>query len=163
MRSKISGRTIKGTLAMGCARGLLATLPRLRRLLVEFFPSGKGEQTLTPPQYFTLGCLYAEDCLPSHLSHRLKVSMPTVTSVVDGLVTRGLVKRSSEPDDRRRVKLHLTSAGRHLYQKHRKAVEQRLAHALSQLTVEQQQRLLLALTDLERVLETPYLEEEPSA
>lgn len=155
MRSKVTAPTTEEPLALGCARSLLTTLPRLRRLLLEFFPSGEGHQALTLPQYFTLGRLYAGECLPSHLSRRLMVSMPTITSVVDGLVSRGLVERASEPSDRRRVKLNLTTTGRHLYEEYRKTVEHRLSHALSRLTGEQQRRLILALSDLEQVLDTP--------
>jgi DNA-binding MarR family transcriptional regulator len=83
------------------------------------------------------------------------VSMPTITSVVDGLVARGLVEREPEPSDRRRVRLNLTPAGRRLYEDYRKTVEHRLSQVLSRLTEEQQRRLLLALNDLEQVLDTP--------
>jgi len=44
----------------------------------------------------------------SALAGRLAVSPPSVTAVVDGLVTRGLVERQADADDRRRLTLLLT-------------------------------------------------------
>ncbi len=80
--------------------------------------------------------------------------MPTVTSVVDGLVARGLVERGPEASDRPRVKFDLTPAGHRLYGYYRKTVERRLSQALAWLTEEQQRRLLLSLNDPEGVLDT---------
>ncbi|MEK7848888.1 MAG: MarR family transcriptional regulator [Chloroflexota bacterium] len=152
--------TAPESLALDCAQALLATLPRLRRLLIEFLPSGQGQRPLTPPQFFALRCLYAGECLPSHLSLRLKVSRPTVTSVVDGLVARGLVERMAEPGDRRRVKLSLTPEGRRLYEECWHALEEHLSHRLSRLTGARQRRLLLALHDLDQALHEPQSDEE---
>ena len=53
------------------------------------------------------------------------------------------------------MKLNLTPAGHHLYEEYRKTVEHRLSHTFSRLTEKQQRRLLLALNDLEQVLDTP--------
>lgn len=60
------------------------------------------------------------------LARKLAVSAPSVTAVVDGLVQRGLVVRSQSEQDRRRVSLALTDAGRTLVEAAEAAVRARL-------------------------------------
>ena len=143
-----------------CARELMGTLPRLRRILLEFFPGAEGQHVLTLPQFFVLSCLHSGESLPSHLSRRLKVSKATATAVVDGLVRRGLVERGDSADDRRQVVLQLTAAGNGLYRAHREVIEGRLCVALAHLETGEQRRLVLALRDLQRVLEIEHMEKE---
>jgi long-chain acyl-CoA synthetase len=66
---------------------------------------------LTLPQYRVLGILAEGSSAASGLAERLAVRRPSITAVVDGLVTRGLVDRRQEDADRRRVALRLTDAG----------------------------------------------------
>lgn len=49
---------------------------------------------------------------PGQLVHETLVTSGTMTNRVDRLVTRGLVERSPDPEDRRGVQVRLTSAGR---------------------------------------------------
>jgi len=60
------------------------------------------------------------------LAKKLAVSRPSVTGVVDGLVARGLVRRDHTEDDRRRIDVGLTDAGRELLAAADSAVEQRM-------------------------------------
>ncbi len=81
---------------------------------------------LTLPQYRMLAIL-GDGCEPSSkLAEKLAVSRPSVTGVVDGLVARGLVRRDHTPDDRRRIDVGLTDAGRLLLLAADAAVEQRM-------------------------------------
>src|SRR3954454_22327980 len=66
---------------------------------------------LSLPQYRVLALLGEGSSASSVLARRLAVSAPTVTSVVDGLVARGLVEREADPEDRRRLTLLLTRDG----------------------------------------------------
>lgn len=47
----------------------------------------------------------------SELSGILKVSSPTITQLINGLENKGFVQRSADPDDRRAVRIRLTSEG----------------------------------------------------
>ncbi len=69
---------------------------------------------LSLPQYRILGLLAEGSSASSALADHLTVSPPSITAVVDGLVSRGLVSRSTDLDDRRRVHLELTDPGRRL-------------------------------------------------
>jgi long-chain acyl-CoA synthetase len=71
-----------------------------------------SEVDLSLPQYRVLVFLSEVDsAMASALARRLDVSRPSVTTLVDGLVGRGLVERTPAPDDRRRVQHRLTDAG----------------------------------------------------
>lgn len=59
-----------------------------------------------------LGLLAGGDERASVLAHRMAVSRPTVTALVDSLFERGFVTREADPDDRRAVTVSLTPAGR---------------------------------------------------
>jgi len=47
----------------------------------------------------------------SELSDQLVIGGPTLTKMADRLVSENLVYRAPDPNDRRRVRLHLTEAG----------------------------------------------------
>lgn len=80
---------------------------------------------LTLSQYRVLGIL-GDGCEPaSALAEKLAVSRPSVTGVVDGLVARGLVRREQTVNDRRRIDVGLTDAGRLVLAAADAAVEQR--------------------------------------
>ena len=67
---------------------------------------------LSAAQYRVLAFLDEEDAaMASRLADRLRVSRPTVTALIDGLVAKGLVERRPATQDRRRVEHLLTPAG----------------------------------------------------
>src|SRR6516225_7732286 len=67
---------------------------------------------LSLPQYRVLIILKKGSTAASALASNLVVSPPSVTALVDGLVTRGFVERVSVVGDRRRVEHALTHKGR---------------------------------------------------
>jgi DNA-binding MarR family transcriptional regulator len=69
---------------------------------------------LTLSQYRALALLAEGREAASALAEKLAVSRPSVTGVIDGLVTRQLVTRHHDEGDRRRIGLALTSDGRRL-------------------------------------------------
>jgi DNA-binding MarR family transcriptional regulator len=81
---------------------------------------------LSLPQYRILALLAEGSSVSSSLASRLAVSPPSVTSVVDGLVGRGLVLRKHDPDDRRRLNLELTVVGHRLLMDADRSVHDRL-------------------------------------
>jgi long-chain acyl-CoA synthetase len=82
-------------------------LARLSRIV----ESAVGED-LSLPQYRLLAFLSQGDWAASKLADWLEVSRPSITSLVDGLVKRGLVERRPSTDDRRRIDHVLTPEGK---------------------------------------------------
>ena len=85
-----------------------------------------GEVDLSLPQYRVLAFLDEGEAAPSDLAGRLSVSRPSITALMDGLITRGLGERRPDTDDGRRVHHHLTDDGRDTLQRADQAVGERL-------------------------------------
>lgn len=85
------------------------------------------EADLSLPQYRLLLLLAEGSVAASALADHLAVTRPSVTTLVDGLVQRGLVERHPDGDDRRRVGHALTTDGRAALHRAEDAVERRLS------------------------------------
>jgi DNA-binding MarR family transcriptional regulator len=109
-----------------------------------------GECELTLAQYRVLALVAAGDERSSLLADRLAVAKPTITAVVDGLVERGLVERTSVQGDRRSIRLTLTKAGTQAL----RVIERTMAEVLDRIFGHARDRraLLLALGDLDDAL-----------
>jgi DNA-binding MarR family transcriptional regulator len=98
--------------ATECAMNLVKTgdmlVSRISSLLSQF--------DITPAGGLVLSMLAeAVEPLPqSSIRQRLLVSGPTVTGVLDSLERRGLVRRLSQPGDRRRRRVEITPTGSQL-------------------------------------------------
>ena len=66
---------------------------------------------ISDAQYRMLSLLSRGTISPSAAATLLSVSPPSVTSLIEGLLERGLVVRCPGTQDRRRVELSLTEAG----------------------------------------------------
>ena len=75
-------------------------------------PSAWSGLDLTMPQAKTLFYLADGPRRMSGISDRLGVGMPSATSMIDRLVSKGLVEREQDPSDRRVVVCSLTGDGR---------------------------------------------------
>jgi DNA-binding MarR family transcriptional regulator len=109
---------------------------------------------VTPQQLFVLAHLCHRPSQPSTLAREQHVGMSAMTGLVDGLVARGLVERGQDPHDRRAVQLAITDDGRALWGEAQAAVLDVARQFLLPLSPEERERLALALTDLERALES---------
>jgi DNA-binding MarR family transcriptional regulator len=83
-------------------------LRRIQRLTIH-------ESGLTPPQYQVLHHLREQDKLPlKDLASACNCTRATITGLVDGLESKGLVSRKPNPDDRRSLLAELTEEGHSL-------------------------------------------------
>lgn len=93
---------------------------------------------ITPQQFGLLGFLWQEDGLSqAELSARSQIDRTTMGGLIDRLEKEGLVKRLSDPDDRRAYRICLTDKG--------KSQEDELCA----IAVRTQSRFTAALTDVE--------------
>jgi long-chain acyl-CoA synthetase len=86
-----------------------------------------GDLDLTLPQYRVLGILAEGSAAASGLADRLAVRRPSITAIIDGLVTRGFVERTHEDNDRRRIALTLTDDGARIIAEADRSVDAYLA------------------------------------
>ena len=111
---------------------------RVAARLARQVEMGLSQVDLSLPQYRILMFLDEGTTVPSQLANHLAVSRPTITSVVDGLVARGLVERHHHHDDRRRIAHALTPAGRDLLEMADRNVDARLKEIAGHLDEEAQ-------------------------
>ncbi len=104
-----------------------------------------GDVDLSLPQYRLLVFLSRRAEVASDLAGRLAVSPPSVTTLVDGMVARGLVERAADPDDRRKVRHELTADGRRALAAADGALEDRLKSIAERLPPAQARRALEGL------------------
>ncbi len=98
------------------AHALINGVPRLARLMRRDLRRHSAG-LFTEPQFRVMAYLYREgaQCL-SDLAEYQGVSLPTMSKLIQGLSSRELVDRRRDPEDRRRVMLDLTGAGREAYE-----------------------------------------------
>src|SRR5678815_2783839 len=71
---------------------------------------------LTGAQFEVLRQLWEHDRLELRsLQHRLGITSPTLTGIVDGLVERGMVERQTSLEDARVKQLYLTPQGQSMH------------------------------------------------
>lgn len=100
---------------------------------------------------------------PSALADAERIQRPTATRIVNRLVERGLVSRTSDPDDGRSSRVEITREGRALLRRIRSRKNEYLAKRLRTLTPAEQETLAEAAALLERLLEEPTSAKRPPA
>ena len=90
---------------------------------------------------------------PSELAERERVQRPTATKLLAGLEARGLLVRTSDPQDGRSSLLALSAAGQALLAESRTRKDAYLARRLRALTPEERATLRRATEILESMLD----------
>jgi DNA-binding MarR family transcriptional regulator len=111
-----------------------------------------AELDLTLPQYRVLAILArgSEDGVA--LAKKLAVRPPTVTSVVDGLVTRGLVVRRADEIDRRKISHTVSAAGHELALRAQVAAAEGLQQVAGHVDLDSAKAAVAALGTWDRAL-----------
>lgn len=90
----------------------------------------------------------------SELATAEQVRLPTMSGIVRGLEEDGLVRRASDPSDRRTARIHATRRGRNLLLRGRARRVDNLEHRLRHLDDEELRTLADAAELIERALAT---------
>jgi len=106
---------------------------------------------VAPHQFSVLARLEEAPRTPKELAAFEKVSAPSMTRTVAGLVEGGLVARADDPADGRQVILSLTAEGRRTIRDIRRRRDQWFAARLEKLTDDERVILARATALLERV------------
>ncbi|HZB67978.1 MAG TPA: MarR family transcriptional regulator [Ornithinibacter sp.] len=106
---------------------------------------------VAPHQFSVLVRLEERPRTPKELARTEKVSAPSMTRTVAGLVAAGLVGRADDPTDGRSVILSLTPEGRRTIREIRRRRDQWFAARLEGLTDDERALLASATVLLERV------------
>ncbi|MFP4115568.1 MAG: MarR family winged helix-turn-helix transcriptional regulator [Spirochaetota bacterium] len=87
-------------------------LYRLSRLFVRLYQPGLDHLGLTYPQYLVMLVLWEHGSIDyKALGRKLELRTGTLTPIIEKLETRGLVRRTRDPEDSRKTAVVLTEAG----------------------------------------------------
>jgi DNA-binding MarR family transcriptional regulator len=131
------------------ADDLRIAISRIARQLRQATDDG-----LTSSQMSALSVIAARGAIKlSDLAALERVAAPTITKIVEALVTRGLVERRDDPTDRRACPVQLTNLGTKEMKRLRVERNRRLEHLLRQLDGDDQAALAAAIPALVRLSE----------
>jgi DNA-binding MarR family transcriptional regulator len=134
-----------------CAHEVLDSVPLVWRVIrAEFRKHGAKE--ISVPQYRILAFVFRnEGASLSEVGDYIGLTLPTMSELVDGLVTRGLISRRTDREDRRRMTLALTEAGRARHESARTETMAYLEGRLRQLSTSERATITLAMRMLRDV------------
>ena len=126
-------------------RSVLAALYRRIRQTKEL-----GE--LTGPESAAISRLAQQGSMTAaELAKLERISPQSMATTLQGLRAKGLVQRSADPDDGRRLILSLTTAGQDTIRDRRAVRTAQFTEALAALEPDERERLLAALPALTRL------------
>lgn len=132
-------------------RAALASRIRLSCMRISRRVRFESSSTIAPHQFSVLCRLSDQPHTPRELADIERVSAPTMTRTVAGLVEAGWVSRADDPDDGRQVILSLTQGGERLVHETRQAREGWVAQRMEGLTDDEIEVLRHAAVLLERI------------
>lgn len=126
------------SLELGCATLLMEVVPlTMRYIRTEM--RGHKMRGLSIPQFRTLVFLYRNrGASLSQVASEIGLTLPSASKIIDALVRRGLVIRTTSPNDRRYVSLKLSKLGSTTLKQARQGTEAHLAERIAELSAEQQ-------------------------
>jgi DNA-binding MarR family transcriptional regulator len=134
-----------------CAHEVLDVVPLAMRVIRKKLRE-HATQTLSLPQFRTLGFISRnEGASLSEVADHIGLTLPSMSALVDGLVTRHFVIRSTHQDDRRRMDLTLTERGETTLQSARKEAQEDLKKRFADLTEQERITLVRGMKIMRRV------------
>lgn len=141
---------------------IIRSLRRISRAIDKHSHRLAETWQLTGPQLLCIRRLaVGEDWTPSRLAAEIAVSQPTVTGIVTRLEKRGLLRRTRDDADRRRVWLELTPEGRALAERAPSPLQDQFATRLKALEPDEQRRIADVLAEVVEMMEAEELDASP--
>jgi DNA-binding MarR family transcriptional regulator len=131
----------------------MAAVPAVMRFIRSQM-RGHRQAELSVPQLRSLIFVHLnEDTSVSAMAEHLGLSLPAASRTVELLVNRGLMRRRSRLDDRRKVSLSLTRRGTVAFRAAFRATQTALAFQFKALSLDELAQLSGAMLILSRVFE----------
>jgi len=136
-----------------CAREVLETVPLVMRTVrVEMRCHRTAD--LSVPQFRTLNFLHRQaGASLSQVAEHIGLTLPSMSQLVDGLVERKLILRSTHATDRRRITLTLTARGQSVLEAAHGATQAALAEKLAALSAQDRTIVVQAMQALRPLFE----------
>jgi DNA-binding MarR family transcriptional regulator len=137
----------------GLEAWLIATIPPVMRHLLAHARRRPSWADMTYQQYNVLRIIDGEGQMAQgEIARRLLVSAPVITRQATALAEDGLVERRPDPEDRRSIRLALTTKGRKRVRAMRDELLTAATELLAPLPEQQRANLAVALEQLQVLL-----------
>lgn len=115
----------------------------LHRLIRVLRRETRNEELLSATERSTMGLLYRQEMAPSELAQQEKVTAQSISQVINHLCELNYIHKTPSGDDKRKVLLSLTPAGKASVEERRQEKQEWLARALHERTSAEEKELLL--------------------
>jgi DNA-binding MarR family transcriptional regulator len=115
---------------------------------------------LTGPQALLLKALHKGSISAGELASRLSLSQATVTDILNRLEQRGLIRRTRDTEDRRRVLVAATESGLTLLERSPPLLQERFAQRFNNLQEWEQTQLLASLQHVAAMMDAEDIDAE---
>ena len=127
---------------------VLLAMKTIRGEMSRHRPAG-----ISVPQFRVLGFIkHHPGASLSMVAEHIGLTLPSMSTAVDGLVKRGLVEREPSSEDRRRVSLTMTDEGREAFESATAAARSHMAEILTLLDPGERDKVAKAMQSLRAVL-----------
>jgi DNA-binding MarR family transcriptional regulator len=134
-----------------CASELLEVVPLMMRVIRSKVRANSSPE-LSMPQYRTLAFLGRnEGAMLGDVASFLTLTLSAASKLIDGLVNSDLVARESDPRDRRKIALKLTTSGETKFNSVRRAAADFLAERVAPLSPADRASITDAMRILHRI------------
>lgn len=134
-----------------CAHEVLDVVPVVMRVVRNKLRE-HGAQLLSVPQFRTLSFISRNNGASlSEVANHIGLTLPSMSTLVDGLVTRNFVIRRTHEDDRRRMDLTLTEHGEATLRSARKETQEYLKQRFAGLSESERGTVLKGMRILRQV------------
>lgn len=134
-----------------CAHEVLDVVPVVMRVVRNKLRE-HGAQLLSVPQFRTLSFISRNNGASlSEVANHIGLTLPSMSTLVDGLVTRNFVIRRTHEDDRRRMDLTLTEHGEATLRSARKETQEYLKQRFTGLSESERGTVLKGMRILRQV------------
>jgi DNA-binding MarR family transcriptional regulator len=134
------------------AARILTTFPLFMHKVFHDFQPGSGTLDLNRTHMKALMIIYIENNpYMTKVCYHMNMEKGSLTPVIDRLIQMNLVERRRNPEDRRKVNLHLTELGLSLVQANLHRAQRHIMEKLKHLPAEEIRRFKRALSDLHEI------------
>lgn len=141
---------------------ILVALRRVTRAVDQYSRQLAQNHGLTGPQAMIMKEIQREAGLTmGELARRVSLSQATVTDVAKRLEARGLLARSRDDSDRRRVTIRLTLAGKQLLEQPLPLLQESFVSRLGELHEWEQTQLLASLQRVAQMMDAEDIDASP--
>ncbi len=146
-----------------CGFRILSAIRRMIRAVDIHSRKLHNEFDITTPQMICIYELARNDGITlSQLSKLVNIGTSTVNGIMDRLELKGLLTRERSSQDRRKVFLHLTEAGRQITRKTPSLLQDKLSNALQKLPELEQVTIAMSLERVVGLMEAEHLDASPN-